>query len=100
MAEQKKQDVTSVLAELTNAVKEKVISQRGFAEHEGTVLTDDDATAAAMRAFVDHLHDPRTLERACVNYFRISKTDWTELNSATQEMWRQNMRVILQSVLE
>lgn len=100
MAEQKKQDASSVLAELISVVKEKIISQRGFAEHQGLVLTDDDAADAAMRAFVDHLHDPRTLERACENYFKISGTNWKDINTATQEMWRRNMRVILQSVLE
>lgn len=100
MTEQKKQDGMSVLDELTQAVRDKVINQRGFAEHQGLVLTDDDTADAAMRAFVEHLHDPRTIERACENYFKITGTKWKDLNERTQEMWRKNMQVILQSVLE
>lgn len=94
------QEKSAVLSELTEAVKEKVINQRGFAAHEGKVLTDDDAADAAIRAVVDHVHDPRTVERACRNYFKITQTDWDRLNPTTQEMWRRNILVILQSVLE
>ena len=90
----------SVLSELTQGVKEKVTNQKLFADHEQRAFTPQEATDAAMRAFIDHLHDPRTVERACVAYFEATGSHWGQLNDHTQEMWRRNIQAILKAALE
>jgi hypothetical protein len=91
---------SAVLSELAQGVREKIMNQQAYLVHANEPFTPEEATDAAMRAFSEHLHDPRTIERACINYFKITGTDWGELNERTQDMWRNNMQEILKSALE
>lgn len=98
MSEQ--QQESTVLSELTQGVMEKVTNQKLFADHEARSFTPEEATDAAMRAFNDHLHDPRTVERACEAYFKSTGSDWGTINELTKKMWRNNVQAILKSALE
>lgn len=97
MSEQQQE---SVLSELALGVREKIMNQKLFLDHVNAPLDPEEATNASMRAFSEHLHDPRTVERACAEYFRSTGSDWNSLNELTQEMWRRNVQAILKSVLE
>jgi hypothetical protein len=91
---------SAVLSELTQAVVSKEETRMGFANHIGDTFTAEQAADAAIQAFTDHMYDPRTVERACINYFSSTGTDWAQLPDGSKEMWRNNVQTILKSALE
>lgn len=97
MTEQQQESVTS---ELALGVREKITNQKLFLDHVGSVLDIEEAADASMRAFIDHMHDPRTVERACEAYFQATGSNWGDLNELTKTMWRRSIQAILKSTLE
>lgn len=97
MSEQQQE---SVVSGLTLGVREKIMNQKLFLDHIDSALDVNEAADASMRAFTEHLHDPRTVERACEAYFVATGSDWGNLNELTREMWRRNIQAILKSALE
>jgi hypothetical protein len=94
------QQQESVLSALTLEVRMKIMNQKLFLDHINSALDPDEAADAAMRAFTEHLQDPRTVERACEKYFINTGSDWGQINELTKDMWRKNVQAILSSALE
>lgn len=94
------QQESTVLGELTQLVMTKETNRKLFADHEQREFTPEEATEGAMQVFTSHLHDPLTIERACIAYFKQTGTNWGDLNELTKEMWRKNVQAMMKAVLE
>lgn len=92
-----------ITGELRDLVLQHVNNRREFEKVDAGVvveLSDEQITDATMRAFQDHLLDPRTVERLCERYWKLTGNDWKDTSAWQKELWRKNFVDLLKGVLE